>query len=114
MKKLLLLITLTFSLTTIFCQEKSITGRVTDKSGQPVAGATVQVKSSGKSVVADADGNGQRNSPLDLLRPPGRLRGHDVERLVGEGDDPELQEGDSKRPEAEREERPARDRDDMP
>src|SRR5690349_9547231 len=40
----------------IFGQEMAVSGKITDNNGKPVAGATVQVKQTGKSVLADEEG----------------------------------------------------------
>lgn len=40
----------------IFAQEMPVSGKITGNDGKPVAGATVQVKQTGKSVLADEDG----------------------------------------------------------
>ena len=40
-----------------FAQERTITGKITDETNKPIAGATVTVKGSKKAVTADADGN---------------------------------------------------------
>jgi TonB-linked SusC/RagA family outer membrane protein len=59
MRKLLLLLgaSMLFMVQSALAQTKEVTGKVTDDKGVPVAGATVQEKSTKKATTTDADGN---------------------------------------------------------
>jgi iron complex outermembrane receptor protein len=48
---------LLFLTQSLFAQERTVTGKVTDKSGAPLAGISVTVKGSGRGVATDANGN---------------------------------------------------------
>lgn len=59
MRKLLLLlgVSMLFIVQSALAQTKEVTGKVTDDKGVPVAGATIQEKSTKKATTTDADGN---------------------------------------------------------
>ncbi len=58
MRKLLALLTVVLMTTMVAtAQNRAITGKVTDEKGQPVEGATIQIKGSSTGVAADAQGN---------------------------------------------------------
>ncbi|MES1249529.1 MAG: carboxypeptidase-like regulatory domain-containing protein, partial [Chitinophaga rupis] len=61
MRKILLLLLSAFSIYLVHAQDQVIKGRVTDETGQPLAGATVTIKASGSSTTTDAQGNFQLN-----------------------------------------------------
>lgn len=56
MKRLVLLMAFLLPVLVVLAQSHNLTGKVTDESGIPVAGATVTVKGTSNSVVADANG----------------------------------------------------------
>ena len=59
-------------------QNKSVTGNVTDALGEPIIGATVQVKGSTSGTITDLDGNFAISAdPGDDDRGSQRLREHD-------------------------------------
>ncbi len=55
-KKLLILLVGVFSFTTLFAQNKKISGLVTDEEGSPLIGATITVKNTSISVATDGEG----------------------------------------------------------
>lgn len=57
MKKSLLLIPLLFSCLLVLAQSRTITGKVTDEGGAPIANASVTVKETNTGVTTDASGN---------------------------------------------------------
>ena len=57
MRKALLLIILTFISGSILLAQQTITGKVTDANGQPVAGVSIKAKKSGKIALTGADGS---------------------------------------------------------
>ena len=58
MRKLLTMFSLLLLCTTlVLAQQRQITGKITDKNGQPVSGATVQVKGTNSGTSAGADGS---------------------------------------------------------
>ena len=63
MKKLALLMTVMFSVMVLFAQQRTVTGKVTDENGNPVANASVTIKESGTGVSTNASGD--YTLPLD-------------------------------------------------
>ena len=51
----------------LFAQNKTITGRVTERNNLPVAGATIAVKNSSRSVASDADGKFTLSVPQNAV-----------------------------------------------
>jgi len=49
----------------IYQEEITITGRVTDKSGKPLVGVTIQVKDKNIGTITDNDGNYELEVPSD-------------------------------------------------
>jgi len=56
MKKIILIFCLITSFSVVFAQQKSVTGRVTDETNDPVPGATVVVNGTSIGTITDADG----------------------------------------------------------
>lgn len=65
MKKLLISITLIFSFSIVFAQQKQIKGTIVDKMNDPIIGGTVVVKGTSKGTVTDLNGNFQLSVPAD-------------------------------------------------
>lgn len=63
MKKLMLIMTLVCLTSMSLIAQRSITGTVTDKSGEPLIGASVVVKGTSSGTVTDVDGNYSLNVP---------------------------------------------------
>ncbi|MGI8952148.1 MAG: SusC/RagA family TonB-linked outer membrane protein [Chitinophagaceae bacterium] len=57
MRNLVLLVIILLSTTQVYSQFFSLKGNVTDKTGKPIEGASIQVKNSNKGISADANGN---------------------------------------------------------
>lgn len=57
MKKIILLFSLILSFSVLFAQQKSVTGRVTDESNEPLPGASVVVKGTITGTITDISGN---------------------------------------------------------
>lgn len=62
-KKSWLMMLLLFMNLTVFAQNKTVTGKVTDSSNAPLSNVSVQVKGSGTGTVTDASGNFSINVP---------------------------------------------------
>src|SRR5687767_10774304 len=63
MKKLALLMTVMLSVMVLFAQQRTVTGKVTDENGNPVANASVTIKESGTGVSTNTSGD--YTLPLD-------------------------------------------------
>src|SRR6476469_6087870 len=57
MRKLLLLLSMCMAMLQLFAQSRTVTGRVTDDKGSPVAGASVLVKGTTIGTTANDNGN---------------------------------------------------------
>lgn len=68
MKKILLLFTmLMVNCSLLFAQERQVTGKVTDKAGDPLPGITVQVKGSNTGTATGASGNFTLTAPANAI-----------------------------------------------
>lgn len=65
MRKLFLLISFTVVVTSLFAQNRTITGKVTDESGAPLAGVTIRVPSSTVYVISKTDGTFSLSVPAN-------------------------------------------------
>lgn len=65
MKRIILLLLLTYSTSILYAQESSVTGRVVDENSDPVPGATIKIKGTSTGTVTDLDGNWRLNAPKD-------------------------------------------------
>ena len=65
LRKLSLLIAAIFMVTAVWAQEKTITGAVTDESGQPLPGVTVIIEGTVTGAVTNIDGNYSLSVPAD-------------------------------------------------
>lgn len=63
MKKLLLLLALSFSFVAVSLAQRQVTGQVTGENGDPLVGASVQVMGTQEGTITDFDGNFQINVP---------------------------------------------------
>ncbi len=53
--------------TSLFAQNKTITGRIADVNGNPVSGASIMIKQSAQGTLTDADGKFKLNIPINAL-----------------------------------------------
>jgi len=65
MKRILFSITLIFSFTMLFAQQRVVKGKVLDEKNLPIPGATVLIKGTSKGTATDLDGNFQLSVPAE-------------------------------------------------